>query len=253
MGLMTGSFGNVCILRLPEDQSLLFPRSRCPHCKRALKNAHNIPVLSFLILKGRCAFCRAPISMQYPLIEALMAAFFAFNAWFFPTSLAHVVIADILSFYLLTLSIIDYRHHIIPDELSLSLIAVGLLGAFMNPYLTGTPGMKCLESLLSGLGGGLLMLLLAWLGEKLFKKEALGGGDIKLIAGTAAALGWQGIAGPLFIGSLTGGLVAFSLILLKKKKLGETLPFGPFLSVGAYLTCLFPAWLNFLFGQIYNP
>ena len=87
------------------------------------------------------------------------------------------------------------------------------------------------------------MLLMAWAGEKAFKKEAMGGGDIKLTAGTAAVLGWQGIAGPLLIGSILGGVVAVALLLLKKKKLGETLPFGPFLSLGAYIACLFPGLL----------
>ena len=89
------------------------------------------------------------------------------------------------------------------------------------------------------------MLGLAWIGEKAFKKEALGGGDIKLIAAFAAVLGWIGILGPLLLGSLSGGLVALILLLMKKKRLGETLPFGPFLSLGAYLTCLFPTILNF--------
>src|SRR5262249_36460835 len=154
---------------------------------------------------------------------------FALNAYWFHGAVPRTVLADIMSFYVLTISVIDYRHRIIPDELSLSMLALGLAGAWANPYLSGSLSNKVCESLLAGIGGGLLMLLMAWVGEKAFKKEALGGGDVKLIAGTGAVLGWQGVLGPLLFGSMTGGLVAFLLLLSKKKKLGETLPFGPFL------------------------
>jgi len=248
LGLVAGSFSNVCILRLPEDKSIVFPRSHCPRCGHALKFTQNIPLLSFLALKGRCFYCRGRISWQYPLVELTMAVLFLFHAWRFSDSLGHQIIADVLSFYLLTLSIIDYRHRIIPDELSLSLLVMGLLGSFWNPYLSGSSEYKFLQSAAACLGGGLLMLFLAWAGEKAFKKEALGGGDIKLIAASSAVLGWGGMAGPLFIGSLSGGIVALTLLLLKKKRLGETLPFGPFLSLGVYWTCLFPGWYLFLFN-----
>ncbi len=157
-----------------------------------------------------------------------------------------MIVADILGYYLLTLSVIDYRHRIIPDELSLSLLVIGLFGSFWNPFFAGAPGVRFLHSLGAALAGGLVMLFLAWAGEKAFRKEALGGGDIKLIAASAALLGWPGIVGPILMGSLSGGIVALVLILLKKKHLGETLPFGPFLSLGVYLTCLFPAWSLYL-------
>ena len=246
-GLAVGSFANVCILRLPKDASLWFPRSRCTQCGKSLKSIHNIPLLSYAFLRGRCYFCRTVISWQYPLIEALMAALFLFHARFFAGSLKSLLIADVLSFYLVAISLIDYRHRIIPDELSFSLAAIGLLVSFSNPYLSGSPGLRFLHSLSAALGGGLLMFLLAYAGQKAFHKEALGGGDIKLVAASAAVLGWAGIVGPLLLGSLLGGGVALGLLLLKKKKLGETLPFGPFLSFGTYITCLFPDWWQWLF------
>src|ERR1700733_15684384 len=208
IGLFMGSFANVCILRLPADESLSFPRSHCPRCGHPLKAIHNIPVISYLALKGRCAFCQARISFQYPLIEFLMAVLFLLNAWHFSAYLNRIIVADVLSFYLLTLSIIDYRHRIIPDELSLSLLVLGILGAFANPYFSGAPWVKMGQRAAWGLGGGLLMFGIAWAGEKAFKKEAMGGGDIKLIAATSAVLGWEGFLGPLLIGSLAGGLVA---------------------------------------------
>ena len=247
-GLALGSFANVCVLRLPHEQSIRFPRSVCPRCGHILKNIHNIPILSFLMLKGRCFYCRAAISWQYPLLEALMAALFLFHAWIFGYAIGRLIVADILAFYLLTLSLIDYRHRIIPDELSLSLIVIGLCGSFANPYLAGPPWHKWMESAAACVGGGLLMMFIAWAGEKIFKKEALGGGDIKLLAGTASLLGWQGIAGPLIIGSFAGGLVALVLLFMRKKKLGETLPFGPFLSLGAYVACFFPGLWSYVFG-----
>jgi len=245
LGLAAGSFSNVCILRLPKDESLWSPRSHCPRCGKTLRNIHNIPLISFLLLKGRCSYCRASISWQYPFVEALMCALFVFHAWRYSNDLSRMIIADVFGFYLLTLSIIDYRHRIIPDELSLSLLGFGLLGSFWNPMLSGPPSLKFLTSFGASLSGGLFMLFLAWAGEKAFKKEALGGGDVKLIAAFAAMLGWSGILGPLLIGSLTGGAVALILLILRKKRLGETLPFGPFLSLGAYLIYIYPTLLNF--------
>jgi len=240
MGLLVGSFSNVCIVRLPKDESICFPRSHCPRCGCPIPVLDNMPLVSFLALRGRCRSCQAPISWQYPFVEALMAMIFVFHAWFFSGSFASLVIADGLGFYLICISFIDYGNRIIPDELSLSLLGMSLLISFINPFLSGLPSLKFLISLGSSLAGGTFMLLLAYAGEKVFKKEALGGGDVKLIAATGALLGWRGIAGPLLLGSFSGGLIALILLLSKKKKLGETLPFGPFLSLGAYAACLYP-------------
>jgi len=179
----------------------------------------------------------------------MMAAIFVFHAWLFKRSFTSLIIADMLGFYLICITIIDYGYRIIPDELSLSLLGAGLLFSFVNPFLPGSPSLKFLNSLASSLVGGALMLLLAYAGEKAFKKEALGGGDVKLIAATAALLGWRGIAGPLLLGSVSGGLIALILLLTKKKKLGETLPFGPFLSLGAYAACLYPDF----WAALYHP
>ncbi len=177
-----------------------------------------------------------------------MAIVFLLHAAFVPGPLIQILYLDVLTFFLLTISIIDFEHLIIPDELSLSLAVMGLAASFSNPYLEGTPAIKFLHSLLAGLGGCGLMLGVAWLGEKIFKKEALGGGDVKLILATGACLGVKGIYGPIMIGSLAGGLAGLLLLGLRKKKMGETLPFGPFLSLGAYLLALFPNLLTALFN-----
>src|SRR5437899_6131957 len=158
LGLALGSFANVCIVRLPHDKSIWTPRSRCPRCGKPLKAWHNVPLVSFILLKGHCAHCRAPISWQYPLVEGTMAFLFLFHAYLFRGFLPQILVADILAFYLLTITVIDYRHRIIPDELSLSLALVGLLGAGANPYLSGPVWMKYSASAGSALIGGSAML-----------------------------------------------------------------------------------------------
>src|SRR5690242_5937298 len=144
-GLALGSFANVCILRMPADESVRFPASHCPHCKHRLRVIDNIPVISYLTLQGRCRYCRAPISQQYILVETAMAALFLVNCMsgvFVP----RILVLDILAFYLVTVSVIDYRHRIIPDELSLSLIVIGLCYSFWNPYFDGGPFWRLLQS-----------------------------------------------------------------------------------------------------------
>jgi len=169
-------------------------------------------------------------------MEIMMGSAFAFCAVYFSESLGRMIIAQLLCFYAFTISLIDYRHRIIPDELSLSLAAIGLFISPVNPLLSGGwPGI--VESILSFLVGGGLLLLVAWLGEKIFKKEALGGGDVKLVAALGAILGPYGLFASLLIGSLAGGIVGLALILIGQKKLGETIPFGPFLCLGMLMAC----------------
>lgn len=241
-GLAVGSFANVCIYRLPLEKSIWRPPSYCPSCLASLRWRDNVPLFSYLWLNGRCYGCRQRISLQYPLVEMTMMALFLISAWRFRGHFGQMVIMDVLSFYLLTISIIDYQHKIIPDELSLSLLIIGLGCAYWNPYLQCHRRVPHVESLLASLTGGGGMMLLAWSGEKIFKKEALGGGDIKLISALGAFLGWDGVVGPLLLGSLLGGFVGGLLLLFKKIKKKETIPFGPFLSVGAYVSGLYPSW-----------
>jgi leader peptidase (prepilin peptidase)/N-methyltransferase len=248
LGLLFGSFANVCILRLPEEQSIIHPPSHCPNCKKRLRPQDNIPLFSFLLLRGRSHCCHQPISWQYPVVEGLIACSFSLCAFYFRGSFMRIVFADVLTFYLLTISIIDYRHRIIPDELSLSLMILGLLTAGLNPFLLSTGYRGYIESTSALLGGGLFMLGLAWGGEKIFKKEALGGGDIKLVAAFGAIMGWHGLFGSLFLGSLLGGVSGLILLLTQKKQRGETLPFGPFLSLGIFAVLFLPPqWIRLIF------
>jgi leader peptidase (prepilin peptidase)/N-methyltransferase len=178
-----------------------------------------------------------------------MALLFALSAWRFSTRPYVVLTVDLLSFYLLTISVIDYQHKIIPDELSFSLLGIGWVGSFWNPYLQGHYLPTWAESLLAALAGGVLMLCFAWGGEKIFKKEALGGGDVKLMAAFGAVFGWSGLIGSLLIGSFIGSLGGGGLLLLKRKKRGDTIPYGPFLCLGAFITSFLPpAAMQFLFS-----
>jgi leader peptidase (prepilin peptidase) / N-methyltransferase len=246
LGAIFGSFANVCIFRMPADQSIRFPGSHCPHCQTPVRILDNIPILSFFLLGRQCRYCRAPISWQYPAVEVIMAALFLFIGLRWAHEPLRIVLCDVLGFYLLTLSVIDYDHRIIPDELSLSLLGLGWLTSPWNPYLGAAWGPRLVQSLTAGLGGGTMMWMLAWAGEKVFKKEALGGGDIKLIAAIGALLGWDGILAALLGGSFTGSMAAVVLLVLRKKRWGEVLPFGPFLSFGAFIAAIMPSWQSTL-------
>ncbi len=158
--------------------------------------------------------------------------------------LALALLSLLLAFEFITITLIDFRYKIIPDELSLSLLAGGLLLSTRNPIFLNGEWHPFWLSLLSAFGGGTFMYALAVLGEKLFHQEALGGGDIKLVAGIGACLGWKGLYGTLLLGSLSGGCVGLALLMLHKKSRKDAIPFGPFLCFGAAFSFLFPSFLE---------
>lgn len=224
LGLLVGSFLNVVILRLPARESVVFPGSHCPRCKTPLRWYHNLPVASWLALRGRCAFCKEPISWQYPAVEISTAAIWgAHLALLGATPEAARGIA--LMTLLLAIAVADLRFYIIPDELSLGGAVLGLALAF----LPGEP--TILGALLGAAVGGGVLWIVAIVGTWAFRKEAMGGGDIKLMAMIGAFLGWRGALLTIFLGALAGTIV-FVPIAWKTDKL---VPFGLFLAVGAAL------------------
>ncbi|MCQ2410243.1 MAG: prepilin peptidase [Elusimicrobiaceae bacterium] len=248
-GLVFGSFLNVCIYRIPRDKSLVWPPSGCPHCNARIRWYDNIPVLSYLWLLGKCRKCKKPISMQYPLIELLTGALTVLFVWRFGVSLwTFVVLAAVYS--LVILSVIDLELMIIPDRFSLGLIVWGLLFAWANPNFSGLWWQKELASLL-GAGVGLFgVLAIALIGTWIFKKEAMGGGDVKLMGGVGALVGWQGVITAVVMASFLGLIYALFLIIFKGKKGGDAIPFGPFLSMGALINLAYlitPAMLTIEF------
>ncbi|MCL7971404.1 MAG: prepilin peptidase [marine benthic group bacterium] len=242
LGASVGSFMNVCIGRLPEGQSLVRPRSHCPRCGGRIAWYDNIPLLSWLLLRGKCRQCRQPISIQYPAVELLVALLWLGMALAFgPTWRA--LQGSILFSLLLTISVIDARHYLIPDALSLGGLGAGLALAL----LPGPPSI--LTSLMGAALGFGVLLAVGVAGEWVFKKPAMGGGDIKMMAMVGAFLGPAGAMLTIFLGALAGTIV-FAPISLKTKK---EVPFGVFLSLGAAIAFLFGEMLvdwysNTVFG-----
>ena len=232
-GLCLGSFGNVCVYRIPLEESVNSPkRSYCPHCKKSIPWFLNIPLLSWLYLRGKCKSCHKKISWRYPIVELLIAVAFVLvfhrYGWSF-SSLEYCIFA----WGLIVASAIDYDHMILPDIFTLSGIVLGLVGAYLNPE-------RELWDAFVGFGFGFGFLFLMSYGFYLLRGvEGMGGGDIKLIGWIGACLGWQSIPFTLFSSSLLGAVIG--LIYLKKsgKGLEAGIPFGPFLSMGALLYCLF--------------
>jgi leader peptidase (prepilin peptidase) / N-methyltransferase len=226
LGCCLGSFLNVVIYRLPQALSIVSPGSHCPRCKHDVAPYDNIPLLSYLILRGRCRHCGAAISLRYPLIEALagLLTLFLFrnHGW-----QAQFFIELLFTYSLLVIFFIDLDTMLIPDIISLSGIAIGLATSFFTPRLTW------LDSLLGILLGGGFFYLIAigyrwWRGQ-----EGLGGGDIKLLAMIGAFLGCPGVVCTILAGSISGTIVG--LIVMRRSRQGLTtmLPFGPFLALGA--------------------
>jgi leader peptidase (prepilin peptidase)/N-methyltransferase len=231
-GTMVGSFLNVCILRMPKDESIVFPPSHCTRCQQPIFWYDNIPILSFFLLGGRCRKCKQPISWQYPAVEAVAGALFVlFLAVFGLTPKAGLYLY--LSLGLLAQTWIDIRHKIIPDLITLPAIGVGLAVSGFFPEIHGkaTQGAGFLSALIGCLVGGGFLYAAGTLAEWILKKEAMGGGDVKLLAAIGAVIGWQGVLWTIVISSFSGSIVG----VIQKLKSGEELiPYGPFLALGAF-------------------
>ena len=230
-GAIVGSFLNVCIIRLPKEESIITPGSHCPHCKSPIKFYDNIPMLSYFILKGKCHHCNEPISFQYPLIEGLTAFGSLIIFMRFGPSLSYLFFFSFLA-ALIVITVIDLYHQIIPDVISIPGIGIGLLGSLIIPYIT------FFNSLIGILVGGGSLFLVATLYQWLFKREGMGGGDVKLLAMIGAFLGWKSVILTILLSSFIGSIVGIAIMLLNGKDFKYAIPFGPFLSLGA-VTSLF--------------
>ena len=235
LGACLGSFANVVIYRLPKEQSLVWPPSRCPKCARPISWYDNVPVLSWLVLRGRCRGCRKPISPRYPAVEALVAALAAL-LWrrYGALGPAWPALATAAATALVCVTLIDWDTFLIPDELSLGLLLLGVVAATLNPlYKNGPSWMPFLYALRGAAVGFALCYGVAVLGEAAFGKEAMGGGDIKLLAAVGAWSGGIGAYDCLMLGSVLGAFYGLALMRRGKLKRSDPIPFGPFLSAGA--------------------
>ena len=231
LGLIIGSFSNVCIYRIPRQESLIRPGSHCPKCNQPIKFYDNIPLVSFIILKGKCRYCKEKISWQYPLVEFLTAVLYLLLFLGYGLQLVTFVYMFFCS-ALIIITFIDLKENIIPDVLSLPFLLLGFLMSFFLKNLSP------INSLLSILAGGGVLLLVAILGSFLFKKEAMGGGDIKLAAMVGAFLGWQLTLLSLFLSFFTGAIIGI-VILIKNKGESDPIPFGPFIALGTIIALFF--------------
>lgn len=237
-GLIIGSFLNVCIYRIPQNKSIVWPGSFCPKCGKHIKFYDNIPLLSYLILGGKCRYCKEPISCQYPIVEFLTGLLTAVFVWHWGlTPWTGVLLVALYS--LIILSVIDLELMIIPDRFSLGLIVLGLAFCWLNPNFDGTFWSRFLQSLTGAAVGFFGTLAVALLGYFMFKKEAMGGGDVKLMGGIGAFVGWEGVITTIVFASVLGLVYSVFLMIFKGKGKGDAIPFGPFLSAGALINLFY--------------
>ncbi len=237
LGSIIGSFLNVCIYRMPREESIVFPPSHCPSCKKNVLWYDNIPIISYLALSGKCRFCKAKISYRYPLVEALTALLLA--ALFLRFGMTPKFPAySIMTCGLIVATFVDFRIQEIPDEISIGGIAAGLLLAFAFPAILGAAarGHAILNSLAGAVAGGGSIYLLGVFGKFAFKKEAMGGGDVKLMAMIGSFLGLKLVLLTFFMAPFLGAVPG---IILKIRKGAETIPYGPFLSMAALIAVFF--------------
>ena len=231
LGLIVGSFSNVCIYRIPKNESIIFPASHCPKCNSNISPKDNIPLLSYILLKGRCRNCKSKISIQYPIVELLTGLIYLIIYLIYGLSV-QTLIYIILSSALIIIAFIDLNEQIVPDVISLPGIVIGFIISFFVTYIS------FINSALGILVGGGIILIIGVAGSVIFKKEAMGGGDVKLAAMIGAFLGWKYIIISLFLGFFIGALAGIILILSKIKNREDVVPFGPFIVLGSFVTLL---------------
>jgi len=230
LGLAVGSFLNVCIHRLPRDQSLNSPPSRCPSCEYRLRWFDNIPVLSYVLLGGRCRKCRARISIRYPVVELITMVLFIIHGVVFGWS-ALLVPRLVFACAMVVLFAIDLEHQLLPNVITLPGIVVGLIASAVLP-----PGI--VDALIGVvIGGGVLWLI----GEAYFRysgHEGMGGGDVKMLAMIGAFLGWKLVLVTLVLSSIAGSVIGLLVIAIRKGGMKYALPYGTFLALGALVASL---------------
>ena len=249
IGSMVGSFLNVCILRMPKDESIVFPSSHCTSCNKPIAWYDNIPVLSFLLLGARCRRCKVKISWQYPIIEAVTGALFVvFLNKFGMTPKGFLYLY--LTLGMLVQSLIDWRYRIIPDSITFPAMGVGLVASVVFPDIhdRASHWEGLFASLIGFLAGGGFLYIVGTVAEWALKKEAMGGGDVKLLAAIGAAIGWKGVLWTVFVSALLGSVAG---IYEKLRRGEELIPYGPFLAAAAFLYLFVgPQVIEWYFGLL---
>lgn len=231
-GLLAGSFLNVCIWRMPRGQSIISPSSRCPSCGTPIRAWENVPVLSYVLLRGRCRYCKARISARYPFVEALNGLLYVLVLYRFGVGL-HLPFYLAFVSSLIVITFIDLDFQIIPDRITLVWIPVGLLaGSLLLPDPFMRAGALGWQASLSGAASGFGLFYAV----ALLSRGGMGGGDIKMMSMVGALMGWKAVLLTTFMGSLLGSVLGIFLMAFRGKGRKTKIPFGPFLAVGALLT-----------------
>ena len=238
LGSIAASFANVCIHRLPLRQSVVYPASRCTSCQHPLRPWHNLPIVSFAALRGRCAFCREPISWRYPIVESLGGLLYLVGYHQLGLSV-HAFAYALLVTALLIVAFIDLAHLIIPDAVTLPGIVVGAAIALL-------PSSIGFANAVAGacLGGGIFFLI------AVAYPAGMGGGDVKLIAMIGAFVGWQAVLAAIILSAFCGALSGLTLILLGLRGRRDPVPFGPFLAIGGITAMLWGEALLAWYGRL---
>jgi leader peptidase (prepilin peptidase)/N-methyltransferase len=230
-GLMVGSFLNVCIARLPKGESIVSPPSTCPKCGRLINWRDNIPVISYLMLGGKCRACSLPISVRYPLVEALTAVLFMSQAMAEPAPGVHLASRLVLTALLVVLAATDLETFRLPNPLTMGGTAVGLVFALFT-----APGI--IDAVIGAVLGAGILLLIRWGWLRATGKDAMGLGDVKMLAMIGAFLGWQQVFVVLLLSTLAGALVGVGLTMAGRGSMSSKLPFGVFLAIAAFVASL---------------
>jgi leader peptidase (prepilin peptidase)/N-methyltransferase len=254
-GACLGSFLNVCVHRIPREESVVTPRSHCPHCGQLIPWYDNIPLVSFLVLRARCRHCAGPISARYFSVE-LLTAVLVLLVWLKYGFDPRTPVYWLLMAGLILGTFVDFEHMIIPDRVTIGGMILGPLFSLLVPVLHGTSDRwQALGSSLVGLGVGFgLLWTVGRLGKMAFKKDAMGFGDVKLLGAVGAFLGWQAVLFVVMVSSLLGSVVGISLILSRRKQWQSRIPYGPYLALAAMLWVLGGAdgWYAYL-AWLRNP
>lgn len=234
-GASIGSFLNVVIYRVPAGLSLIHPPSRCPKCLHQLGNTENVPILGWLWLGGKCRWCRTPISLRYPLVEAVCGLLFCLVFWQYTFSWTTVSYWVLVS-WLLILGLIDFDTMILPNVFTQSGLVLGVLFQFLLGWVAGQPVQGLMFAIGSAVLGIWLFDIIRWLGTIALGQPAMGGGDPKLAAMIGAWLGWQALLVTAFLACALGSVIGISALTFGWLNRGQPMPFGPFLALGAALT-----------------
>lgn len=251
-GSIIGSFLNVCIYRIPKQESIVYPGSHCTSCDESISFYNNIPILSYLFLNGKCAKCGDKISIQYPFVELLTGLLFLSTVFVFGLSIQTLFYLIFIS-SLIAITFIDLEHMIIPNVITYPGIVVGILynailtnwnnagesisefNLNLSNFFSLLNEIPILDSIFGVILGGAILLLIATVYKIVKKRDGMGMGDVKLLAMIGAFFGWEGVLFVIFLGSILGSIIGITVIISKKGDMRYALPFGPFLSIAAVI------------------